>query len=254
MARTCTKPRRMQTGGVQWSWGVKAPRTQTPRPPGQGTVKKLRRTRPGVAALREIRKYQKSTNLLIRKRPFTCLVREISYAVLDDRHFKDFRWTADALNALQEAAEAALVLLFESSTLASIHAKRVTLMPRDIQLVRRLAHNVGVNVWEGNAIPVTTRARGVTREDVERTRQLVKEELERPEGRPVIKIGTKMPSAIPRPSGARSFSAPSNPQPTSPSQSHSPTQPQRQPRPQVVTGQGHATGQPHEKQETGTNT
>ena len=84
-------------------------------------------------ALREIRKYQKSTELLIRKLPFQRLVREIA------QDFKtDLRFQSSAVLALQEAAEAYLVGLFEDTNLAAIHAKRVTIMPKDIQLARRI--------------------------------------------------------------------------------------------------------------------
>ncbi|EMS67093.1 Histone H3.2 [Triticum urartu] len=89
--------------------------------------------RPGTVALREIRKYQKSTELLIRKLPFQRLVREIA------QDFKtDLRFQSSAVSALQEAAEAYLVGLFEDTNLCAIHAKRVTIMPKDIQLARRI--------------------------------------------------------------------------------------------------------------------
>ena len=84
-------------------------------------------------ALREIRRYQKSTELLIRKLPFQRLVREIA------QDFKtDLRFQSSAIGALQEASEAYLVGLFEDTNLAAIHAKRVTIQPKDIQLARRL--------------------------------------------------------------------------------------------------------------------
>ena len=84
-------------------------------------------------ALREIRKYQKSTNLLIRKIPFQRLVREIA------QDFKsDLRFQSTAILALQEASESYLVVLFEDTNLCAIHAKRVTIMPRDLQLARRI--------------------------------------------------------------------------------------------------------------------
>ncbi|ONK56285.1 uncharacterized protein A4U43_C10F6120 [Asparagus officinalis] len=109
MART-KQTARKSTGG-------KAPRKQLPpKPPG-----------------REIRKYQKSTELLIRKLPFQRLVREIA------QDFKtDLRFQSHAVLALQEAAEAYLVGLFEDTNLCAIHAKRVTIMPKDIQLARRI--------------------------------------------------------------------------------------------------------------------
>lgn len=94
---------------------------------------KPHRYRPGTVALREIRRYQKSTELLIRKLPFQRLVREIA------QDFKtDLRFQSSAVMALQESAEAYLVSLFEDTNLAAIHAKRVTIQPKDIQLARRL--------------------------------------------------------------------------------------------------------------------
>ncbi|KAF7023431.1 hypothetical protein CFC21_035942 [Triticum aestivum] len=100
---------------------------------GDGSVKKPHRFRPGTVALREIRKYQKSTELLIRKLPFQRLVREIAH------DFKtDLRFQSSAVSALQEAAEAYLVGLFEDTNLCAIHVKRVTIMPKDIQLARRI--------------------------------------------------------------------------------------------------------------------
>ncbi|KAM8744491.1 histone H3-like centromeric protein A [Acanthopagrus schlegelii] len=93
-----------------------------------------RRFRPGTKALMEIRKFQKSTDLLISKAPFSRVVREIcqSYSIAG------LRWQVYALLALQEAAEAFLVLLFSDANLCAIHAKRVTVFPRDIQLARRI--------------------------------------------------------------------------------------------------------------------
>jgi histone H3/H4 len=96
-------------------------------------VKKPHRFKPGTVALREIRKYQKSTDLLIRKLPFQRLVREIAH------EFKqELRFQSSAVLALQEAAEAYLVSLFEDTNLCAIHAKRVTIMTRDLQLAKRI--------------------------------------------------------------------------------------------------------------------
>ena len=121
------------------STGGKAPRKQLATKaarksaPATGGVKKPHRYRPGTVALREIRRYQKSTELLIRKLPFQRLVREIA------QEFKtDLRFQGSAVLALQEAAEAYLVGLFEDTNLCAIHAKRVTIMPKDIQLARRI--------------------------------------------------------------------------------------------------------------------
>merc|ERR1712233_182486 len=109
---------------------VKAARKQTPQ---TGGVKKPHRYRPGTVALREIRKYQKSTELLIRKLPFQRLVREIA-----QEYKNELRFQSSAILALQEATEAYLVSLFEDTNLCAIHAKRVTIMPKDIQLARRI--------------------------------------------------------------------------------------------------------------------
>ena len=95
--------------------------------------KKPHRYRPGTCALREIRKYQKSTDLLIRKLPFQRLVREIAGNIR-----QDLRFQSSAILALQEAAEAFLISLFEDTNLCAIHAKRVTIMCQDIRLARRI--------------------------------------------------------------------------------------------------------------------
>jgi len=96
-------------------------------------IKKPHRFKPGTVALREIRKYQKSTELLIRKMPFQRLVREIAY-----EYQTTLRFQASAVAALQEAAEAYLIGLFEDTNLCTIHAKRITIMPKDMRLARRI--------------------------------------------------------------------------------------------------------------------
>ena len=93
-----------------------------------------RRYRPGEKALREIRYYQKNTDLLIKRLPFARLVREVQTYFFRT----EYRWQAEAMMALQEAAESHLVGLFEDSNLCCIHAKRVTVMPKDMQLARRI--------------------------------------------------------------------------------------------------------------------
>ena len=84
-------------------------------------------------ALREIRKYQKSTDLLIRKAPFQRLIRELAHD-----YKSDIRVQSTAVLAMHEAAEAYLVGLFEDANLCCIHAKRVTIMPKDLQLAQRI--------------------------------------------------------------------------------------------------------------------
>merc|ERR1711973_899062 len=131
MART-KQTARKSTGGKapRKQLAVKAARKSAP---ATGGVKLVRRFRPGTVALREIRKYQKSTELLVRRLPFQRLVREIA------QNFKsDLRFQGSAIMALQEATEAYMVGLFEDTNMCCIHAKRVTIMPKDIQLARRI--------------------------------------------------------------------------------------------------------------------
>jgi histone H3 len=121
------------------STGGKAPRMQLSTKaarkhgPGVGGIKRPHRYRPGTVALREIRRYQKGTEMLIRKLPFQRLVRQIA---------QDFsstlRFQSTAILALQEASESFLVALFEDTNLCAIHAKRVTIMVKDMQLARRI--------------------------------------------------------------------------------------------------------------------
>ena len=118
------------------SVGAKTPRKKLAArksTPATGGVKKPHRFRPGTVALREIRRYQRSTELLIRKASFQRLIRE-----LFQNYICDYRLQATALLALQEAAEAMLVGLFEDTNLCAIHAKRVTIMAKDIHLARRI--------------------------------------------------------------------------------------------------------------------
>ena len=98
-----------------------------------GVPKRRHCYRPGTVALREIRRYQKSTDLLIRKLPFQRLLREITVPFLTN-----CRYTSAAVLAGQEASVAYLSGLFEDTNLFAIHAKRVTVMPKDIQLSRRI--------------------------------------------------------------------------------------------------------------------
>ena len=116
----------------------KAPRKQLwPKVAGKsrvsmGGMKKPRKYRPGTVALRQIHHYQKSTELLLQKMPFQRLVREIT------QDFKtNLRFQSGAVIALQ-VSEAYLVRLLEDSHLCAIYAKRVTIMPKDIQLARRI--------------------------------------------------------------------------------------------------------------------
>ena len=132
MART-KQTARKSTGGTapRKHLSTKAARKSLPVP---GGIKKPHRYRPGTVALREIRRYQKSTNLLLRKAPFQRLVREI----MQDLKKSDLRCQSTAILALQEASESYLISMFEDANLCAIHAKRVTIMPKDIELARRI--------------------------------------------------------------------------------------------------------------------
>ena len=105
-----------------------------PRKP-KGKVKKPFRYRPGTVALRQIRKYQSSTELLIRKLPFQRLVKEVCRDLFNN---DDYRFQSTAVLALQEAAENFLVSMFDDVNCIAIHCKRVTIQKRDIQIWRRL--------------------------------------------------------------------------------------------------------------------
>ncbi|XP_072957847.1 histone H3.3a-like [Typha angustifolia] len=131
MART-KQTARKSTGGKapRKELATKAARTSAPR---SGAVKRAHRYRPGTVALREIRKYQKTTDLLIRKLPFQRLAREIA-----QNYKTELRFQSHGVLALQEAAEAYLVGLFEDTNLCALHAKRLTIMPKDLQLARRI--------------------------------------------------------------------------------------------------------------------
>ena len=96
-----------------------------------------RRFRPGTAALKQIRRYQKSTELLIHKQPFMRLVKQIVQDLMPPGQ-QPYRMQSAAVEAVQEAGEAYLVGLFEDTNLCAIHANRVTIMPRDMQLARRI--------------------------------------------------------------------------------------------------------------------
>lgn len=101
--------------------------------PAEGGMKRKMRFRPGTVALREIKRYQKSTDLLMAKAPFQRFVRSIC-----DGIDGQLRFQSQALLALQEAAESYLSGLFEDANLCAIHATRVTVMKKDLDLARRI--------------------------------------------------------------------------------------------------------------------
>jgi histone H3 len=138
MART-KQTARKTTGGKTTRRDLARKVSQKSAPGGAGGVKKPHRYRAGTLALKEIKRFQKSGDLLLRKLPFQRLVREI----VADPHYviarDDLRFSPTALWALQEAAEAYMVQLFENANLCAIHAKRVTIFPKDIQLGLRVS-------------------------------------------------------------------------------------------------------------------
>ena len=95
------------------------------------SIKQTRpRFRPGTVALRDIRKYQRSTDLILRRLPFQRLVRQCVQEWKSDARFQ-----AAALLALQEAAETYIVKLYEDMNQIAVHAKRVTILKKDFFLV-----------------------------------------------------------------------------------------------------------------------
>ena len=141
MART-KQTARKTTGG-------KAPRKQlatkaarkTSAQPTETPTKKLR-YKAGTVALKEIRRYQNSTDLLIRKLPFQRFVRNIA-----QQYKADARFQAPALACLHEAVESFLSGVFEDANLCAVHSRRVTVLPRDLQLVSKLRGRYGYQLW-----------------------------------------------------------------------------------------------------------
>ena len=131
MARTKAKPKKRAT--LKQVSKTNADKLQTEKVP----IK--HRYRPGTVALREIRRYQKSTNLLIPKTSFQRYVREIAQK---EPATKNYRWQSLALLALQEAAENYTVGLLEDAQMCAIHGKRITIQARDILLARRIRGEV----------------------------------------------------------------------------------------------------------------
>jgi len=122
------------------STGGKAPKKQLVTALGKkkldtvcGTKPEKHRYRPNSKILRQIRKYQSNGDLLIPRLPFQRLVREIAQFIKPDLRFQ-----STAIQALQEASEAYLVSLFDDTNLCAIHAKRITIQPKDMLLARRL--------------------------------------------------------------------------------------------------------------------
>jgi len=110
------------------------------KPKTGGVRKPKRRCHPGTKALREIRHYQKRTDLLLRKLPFQRLVRDIVRESGGNSSITEMRMQKIGLPLLQEATESYLVEMFEDSNLEAIHGKRITVMDRDMKLAFYLKH------------------------------------------------------------------------------------------------------------------
>ena len=107
-----------------------------------GGLKKSKKHKPRIIALRKIRCFQKSVNLLIPLLSFGRLTREVAqdYRV-------GHRFQSSTLMAIQEAAETNLVNLFEVANLCAIHRKRQTIAPKDFWLVKAIGHISGIDLW-----------------------------------------------------------------------------------------------------------
>jgi histone H3 len=123
------------TGGKAPRKVVSAKSARKSVPPAEVQAPKKNRFKPGSVALKEIRKYQKTTDLLIRKRPFQRMVRELCKVKNGDMRFQ-----ASAIVAFQEAVENFLTNLIEDAYRCVMHARRVTLMPKDIRLVYKIKY------------------------------------------------------------------------------------------------------------------
>lgn len=102
---------------------------------GRGEERRKRRFRPGTRVLQEIRRLQQTTHTLVPRIHFSRVIRDVAMSIVGGR---EFRWASEALEAIQTATEAYLVGLFEDANLCAIHAKRVTIMVKDIYLARRI--------------------------------------------------------------------------------------------------------------------
>lgn len=142
MARTKSSAKHASQIGAKVPRKYLAPLLNRPKPKAstdKGGVKRATRFRPGTVALREIRKYQKGPELLLRKLPFQRLVKQISDTITG--RGPPLRYQTTALLALQEASEAFLTSVFEDTNLVAIHAKRQTVQTKDLLLALRIRNS-----------------------------------------------------------------------------------------------------------------
>ena len=130
MARTKLQAAKKNMKGVQ----KPAKSTQGTKKPTQDTGDKAkRRTRPGKKALREIKMYQRSTDTLLPRAALQRVIKEIT-----QRYFPDARYSYGAIDAVQQCVESYMIGLFEDTQLCAVHAKRMTVMTKDMRLARRI--------------------------------------------------------------------------------------------------------------------
>lgn len=134
---TATKTSKTDEHRAKSMKAVKAPRGSSSGKKPYGKAPKKRRFHPGTVALREIRRYQQTVDNLIAKGPFQRLVREVSDEYISDPT-RPLKFQSAAVAALQIAAEAYLVGLFEDTNLLAFHGRRVTIQPKDMKLARRI--------------------------------------------------------------------------------------------------------------------
>ena len=132
MARTKNSSRKSSSGKVPRT-SIAVKRMKSEKKKSDASAKKPSKFRPGTVAIRDIKRYQKGTEMLLRKLPFQRLVREIAQTSKDGVKF-----AASAVLAMQEATEAHMINLFADTCLCAIHGRRVTIQPRDLQLALRL--------------------------------------------------------------------------------------------------------------------
>eukprot|EP01128_Nolandella_sp_AFSM9_P007327 TRINITY_DN3986_c0_g1_i1.p1 TRINITY_DN3986_c0_g1~~TRINITY_DN3986_c0_g1_i1.p1 ORF type:complete len:609 (-),score=105.19 TRINITY_DN3986_c0_g1_i1:1411-3195(-) len=194
------------SGGFKLGHTPPSSLASNPGPSTSGGVKKPHRFTPGTVALSEIRKYQKSTELLIQKLPFQRLVREIA------QDFKsDIQFQASAIAALQESTEAYLIGLFEDADVCAINAKRVTVVPADLQLARRIRGERSSSPFHKKATPSTSSAMSLSPTSVD-----VSPSLESPVASSVSSPTSEPPKPI--------CGSPAKPQPTTTSLSTTSTE------------------------------
>ena len=136
---TSAKPAKKAPAAVSSKKGRKAAPQKTSKKPSGGEEKKQRRWKAGTVAMREIRKLQKGTKLLIQKAPFQRLVRA-SLAV----HKQGLSFKPSALEAVQEAAESYMVGLFEGAVILQLHRGKKTLNIKDVTFTRRIRGELDV--------------------------------------------------------------------------------------------------------------